>query len=50
MWFKQYSTCFASVKPSVQTPVLPKKKKKRCVEFLVAPHVFWGGERNWRLS
>jgi hypothetical protein len=27
-WLKQYSTCLASVKPQVQTPILPKKKTK----------------------
>jgi hypothetical protein len=27
-WLKQYSTCLASVKYWVQTPVPPKKKKK----------------------
>jgi hypothetical protein len=24
VWFQQYSTCFATVKPLVQTPVTPK--------------------------
>jgi hypothetical protein len=26
-WFKRYSICLASVRPSVQTPVLAKKRK-----------------------
>jgi hypothetical protein len=29
VWLKQNSICFASMKPSVQTPVLPPKKKKK---------------------
>jgi hypothetical protein len=28
VWLKQQSVCLASVKPRVQTPVLPNQKKK----------------------
>jgi hypothetical protein len=29
MWLKWYSACLANLRPQVQTPVLPKKKKKK---------------------
>jgi hypothetical protein len=33
VWPKQYSSCFASIKPRAQTPAQPKKKKRKTVNF-----------------
>jgi hypothetical protein len=50
VWLKHKSTCLASVKPWVQTPVLKKREEKKEKKLLICFHIILSDYQQWRSS